>query len=83
MATAIKPPADAAQKSASSHVAELPSAALLKKDQAAQYAQTTPRYLERMVAAGRLRAYRPTGKFWRVRKSDLDSFLESGTSIVP
>jgi excisionase family DNA binding protein len=81
MAIKPTPPTDAVQKSAGSHVAELPSAAILNKQQAATYIQATPRYLERMVATGRLRAYRPTGKLWRVRRSDLDAFLESGATI--
>jgi DNA binding domain, excisionase family len=59
----------------------IPPASLLTKEQAAEYLQTTPRYLERMVRTGRLRALRPTGKLWRVRLSDLEKFLESGASI--
>jgi excisionase family DNA binding protein len=55
--------------------------AILTKQQAAAYVQATPRYLERAVKAGRLRALRPTGKLWRVRRSDLEKFLESGSSI--
>jgi excisionase family DNA binding protein len=54
---------------------------LLTKRQAAAYVQATPRFLERMVKAGRLKALRPTGKLWRVRVSDLEKFLESGASI--
>ena len=66
----------------SSNAAEFTNAAVLNKRKAASYLQTSPRYLERMVASGRLRAYRPTGKLWRVRRSDLDAFLESGASIA-
>ena len=55
--------------------------AILTKQQAAEYLQTTPRYIERMVQSGRLRALKPTGKLWRVRRSDLDAFLESCTTI--
>jgi len=58
------------------------NSAILTKQQAAEYLQTTPRYLERMVSNGRLRALKPTGKLWRVRRSDLDAFLESGASIA-
>lgn len=36
--------------------------AILTKQQAAEYLQVTPRYVERMVASGRLRALKPTGK---------------------
>jgi excisionase family DNA binding protein len=71
MATTInKPSAEAASNSA-----------ILTKQQAAEYLQTTPRYIERMVSSGRLRAFKPTGKLWRVRQSDLDAFLESGATI--
>jgi excisionase family DNA binding protein len=59
--------------------AQLP--AILTKQQAAEYLQATPRYIERMVQSGRLRALKPTGKLWRVRRSDLDAFLESGATI--
>jgi excisionase family DNA binding protein len=55
--------------------------AILTKQQAAEYLQTTPRYIERMVRLGRLRALKPTGKLWRVRRSDLDAFLHSGATI--
>ena len=61
--------------------AEAANSAILTKQQAAEYLQATPRYIERMVANGRLRALKPTGKLWRVRQSDLDAFLESGASI--
>jgi excisionase family DNA binding protein len=61
--------------------AEAGNSAILTKQQAAEYLQTTPRYIERMVRSGRLRALKPTGKFWRVRRSDLDAFLESGATI--
>jgi excisionase family DNA binding protein len=73
--------AEYSKKAASSNASELNSLAVLTKRQAAAYLQTTPRYIERMVASGRLRAYRPTGKLWRVRLSDLTSFLESGATI--
>ncbi len=55
--------------------------AVLTKQQAAEYLQSTPRYIERMVSSGRLRALKPSGKLWRVRRSDLDAFLEKGASI--
>jgi len=54
---------------------------ILTKQQAAEYLQTTPRYIERMVASGRLRVFKPTGRLWRVRRKDLDTFLESGATI--
>jgi excisionase family DNA binding protein len=57
------------------------NSAILTKQQAAEYLQTTPRYLERMIRAGRLRALKPTGKLVRIRLKDLDAFLESGATI--
>jgi excisionase family DNA binding protein len=55
--------------------------AILTKQEAANYARCTPRYLERQVKAGRLRALKPTSKLWRVRRADLEAFLESGATI--
>jgi excisionase family DNA binding protein len=60
---------------------EAANSAILTKQQAAEYLQATPRYIERMVASGRLRALKPSGRLWRVRQIDLDAFLESGVSI--
>jgi excisionase family DNA binding protein len=70
MANKIKP----------SVAAENGNATILTKQQAALYIQATPRFLERMVKAGRLTALRPTAKLWRVRLSDLEAFLESGAT---
>jgi len=70
MASKNKPSAEAVSNSA-----------ILTKQEAAEYLQTTPRYIERMVAGGRLRALKPTGKLWRVRRRDLDAFLESGATM--
>jgi len=61
--------------------AEAVNSAILTKQQAAAYLQTTPRYIERMVRLGRLRALKPSGKLWRVRVKDLNAFLESGATI--
>jgi len=68
-------------------VAEQPQAdavnqpAILTKQEAAEYLKVTPRYLENMVRSGRLNAFRPTKKLWRVSRRNLDAFLESGASI--
>jgi excisionase family DNA binding protein len=59
--------------------AEIP--AILTKRQAADYVCCTPRYLENQIRAGRLRALKPTGKLVRIRRSDLEKFLESGATI--
>ena len=64
-----------------SHVEAINHSAILTKQQAAEYLQATPRYIERMVASGRLRVFKPTGRLWRVRRKDLDTFLESGETI--
>src|SRR5262249_29182093 len=54
---------------------------VLTKQQAAAYIQCCPRYIERMVRNGRLRALKPTGKLIRFRRRDLDAFLQSGATI--
>jgi excisionase family DNA binding protein len=55
--------------------------AILTKRQAADYVCCTPRYLENQIRAGRLKALKPTGKLVRIRRADLDAFLESGSTI--
>jgi excisionase family DNA binding protein len=59
--------------------AEIP--AILTKRQAADYVHCTPRYLENQIRLGRLKALRPTGKLLRIRRADLEKFLESGATI--
>jgi excisionase family DNA binding protein len=54
---------------------------LLTLKQAAQYAICTPRYLQHQIRRGRLKALKPTGKLVRIRRSDLEKFLESGATI--
>ena len=54
---------------------------ILTKREAANYLRCTPRYLERQIRAGRLKALKPTGKLLRIRRTDLDAFLESGATI--
>ena len=54
---------------------------LLTLKQAAQYAICTPRYLQNQIRRGRLKALKPTGKLVRIRRSDLEKFLESGATI--
>jgi excisionase family DNA binding protein len=73
-----KPP----HRADSVHVSETWSnQTLLTLKQAAQYIICTPRYLQKQIRAGRLRALKPTGKLVRIRRADLDAFLESGSSI--
>jgi excisionase family DNA binding protein len=56
-------------------------AELLTKAEAALRIKSTIRYIDRMIASGRLRALKPTGKLVRIRQRDLDAFLESGATI--
>ena len=57
------------------------AAVYLNKRQAAELLGCTTRFLERVVAQGKLKALKPTAKFWRVRQGDLEKFLESGATI--
>jgi excisionase family DNA binding protein len=61
--------------------AEAANSAILTKREAAALLRCTTRYLERQIRAGRLRALKPTGKLVRIRRSDLETFLESGATI--
>jgi len=81
VASKNKPSAEAASNSASSHAAELHNAAILTKQEAAALLRCTVRYIERQIRAGRLRALKPTGKLLRIRRSDLEAFLESGATM--
>jgi excisionase family DNA binding protein len=54
---------------------------LLNKKQAADYIGCSCRYVERAIVMGRLRALKPTGKLVRIRRADLEAFLESGATI--
>jgi excisionase family DNA binding protein len=60
---------------------EAVNSTILTKQEAASYIRCTTRYLERQIRAGRLRAFKPTGKLVRIRRSDLEKFLESGATI--
>ena len=65
---------------------QIPSAgteipAILTKRQAADYICCTPRYLENQIRLGRLKALKPSGKLVRIRRTDLEQFLESGATI--
>jgi excisionase family DNA binding protein len=50
---------------------------LLTLKQAAQYAICTPRFLQRQIRIGNLRALKPNRKIVRIRFSELERFLES------
>jgi excisionase family DNA binding protein len=61
---------------------EAVNSAILTKQEAAELLKCTPRFIERAVNSGRLRACKPTGKFVRIYRSDIDAFLQSGASIA-
>ena len=66
----------------SAHVSQTwDNSPLLTLDQAASYIQATRRYLVRQIRLGRLRALKPSGKLVRIRRADLEKFLESGMTI--
>ena len=75
-----KPPIVVVKSSHASQRREV-DAEILTKREAANYVRCTPRYLERQIRAGRLRALKPTSKLVRIRRTDLDVFLESGATI--
>lgn len=75
-----KPPTVATKLTYASQPRDV-DAVILTKREAANYVRCTPRYLERQIRAGRLRALKPTGKLVRIRRIDLDAFLESGATI--
>jgi excisionase family DNA binding protein len=80
MVSHAKPPTVAAKLAYASQPRDV-DAAILTKPEAANYVRCSPRYLERQIRAGRLRALKPTGKLVRIRRADLDAFLESGATI--
>jgi excisionase family DNA binding protein len=51
--------------------------AYLTKCEAAKYLKVSTRFLERAINDGRLRAYKPSLKIVRFRRSELDSFMSS------
>jgi len=53
---------------------------LLTTEQACEYLQCTPRFLQKMVRDGRLRALKPSRKLTRYRQSDLDAFMDKGAT---
>jgi len=54
----------------------------MNKREAAQYLRVVTRTIERLASSGRIKVYKPSFSIWRVRKSELDKFLESGASIA-
>jgi excisionase family DNA binding protein len=62
--------------------ADTANSAILTKEQAAELLQCTTRHVERMIKAGRLRACKPTTKFLRIYRKDIDLFLEKSASMA-
>ena len=60
---------------------EAGNSTILTKQEAADFLRCTPRYIERQVRLGRIKACKPTGKLWRVRRAELEAFLESGATV--
>ena len=75
MATKPKQPRAGAVKPASS------SSELLTKEQVATYLQTSRRYVERLIKAGRLRAHKLSGGCVRVRRGTVDALLDGCASM--
>lgn len=59
------------------HVIQTWGNQLFTLGQAAQYAICTPRFLQKQIQLGRLRALKPSRKLVRIRLADLERFLES------
>jgi excisionase family DNA binding protein len=55
--------------------------AILTVPQTAQYLNCCRRYVENKIRSGELRAYRVGEKFTRIRRRDIDAFLEKHASI--
>ena len=62
--------------------AQAANPAILTKQEAAELLGCTTRYIERQIRAGRLRACKPSGKFVRIFRKDINAFLESCASIA-
>jgi excisionase family DNA binding protein len=55
--------------------------AILTKQEAANFLRCSTRYIERVTRSGLLKVCKPSAKLVRIRRSDLEKFLESGSSI--
>jgi len=82
MANAIKNPSAEAASNSANAANDLAALPILTKEQACRLLACTPRYLERAIRSGRLRACKPSGKFVRIFRKDIDAFLESCASIA-
>lgn len=82
MANARKYPSVGAVPNPANTASALGDLPILTKEQACQLLACKPRYLERAIRSGRLRACKPTGKFVRIFRKDIDAFLERCASIA-
>jgi excisionase family DNA binding protein len=81
MPSSFSPSTGAVTDPVCSQAVELNNAAILTKQEAAALLRCTPRYIERQIRAGRLRACKPTGRLVRILRRDFDAFLESGATM--
>jgi excisionase family DNA binding protein len=56
--------------------AEARNSDILTKREASLLIGVTPRYLDRQIRAGKLRASRPSFKLVRIRRADIDAWLD-------
>ena len=54
-----------------------PAEGILTPDEAAAYLRVTPRTVTKLLREGTIKGIK-IGKFWRIRKVDLDMFLITG-----
>ena len=80
MYTRSKPPSLAATSAQTPQLRGV-DAAILTKREAANYVHFTTRYLERQIRVGRLTALKPTSRLVRIRRTDLEAFLEGRATI--
>ena len=62
--------------------AEAANSAILTKQEVAAFLKVSPRYIERQVRSGRLRALRLSHKITRFRRRDVEAFLASAASFL-
>jgi excisionase family DNA binding protein len=57
--------------------------AFLSLDQAAEALSCTRRFLEKRIQAGEIRIFRPSKRFVRIRRIDLESWIENYSARGP
>ena len=58
------------------------NSAILTKAQTCALLSCTPRFLEKQIAKGYLRACKPSKKFVRILRKDVDAYLERFASVA-